>query len=215
MKVFAAVFAQESDGSKSRLLAGFGPEERRLLSAAMLEDVLTALKSSVIREVVVVGADSCFRKVADKFGASFISQERSGLVSAVRKVIAWCLEKKAAAVLVLPANVPLVSSSDMNRIVELGSEAPSVVLSPSMTGGTNAVFLNPPNLIKTQFGPNSFFELVKEVIDKGVVLRFYSSREITLDVDSEEDLCKLFEVKNNTVSKRVFERIRLQRNKKR
>jgi 2-phospho-L-lactate guanylyltransferase len=215
MKVFAAVFAEELDGSKSRLSTGFAAEERRLLSAAMLEDVLTAVKFSVVREVVVVGTDSCFRKVADKFAVSFISLEGSGFVSAVRKVITWCLEKKAAAVLVLPAKVPLVSSNDINRIVELGSEAPSVVLSPSMMGGTNAVFLNPPNLIKTQFGPNSFFELVKEVIDKGVVLRFYSSREITLDVDSEEDLCKLFEVKNNTVSKRVFERIRLQRNKKR
>jgi 2-phospho-L-lactate guanylyltransferase len=214
MKVFAAVFAEELDGSKSRLSAGFAAEERKLLSAAMLEDVLTALQSSVVREVVVIGADSSVRQVADSCGVLFISKERSGLGSAVRKAIAWCNEKKADALLVLPANVPLVSSSDINRIVELGSEGPAVVLSPSITGGTNAVFLNPPNLIKTQLGPDSFFKLVKEAIDKNVVLRFHSSREITLDVASEEDLGKLLEIKNNSVSKRVFEKIRLQRNKK-
>ena len=89
-----------------------------------------------------------------------------------------------------------------------------MVLSPSVKGDTNAVFLNPSNLIQVQFGPNSFFKLVKKAIDKDVALRFYSSREIALDMNSEEDLCKLLEIKNNTVSKRVFEQIRLQRTKK-
>jgi 2-phospho-L-lactate/phosphoenolpyruvate guanylyltransferase len=214
MKVFAVVFAKESAKSKRGLSATFSPEECKLLSAALLEDVLVALKSSVVREVVVVGTDSSVQQVVEYCGGSFISQERSGLASAVQKIIAWGKEKKADSLLVLPDNIPLISSSDIDRIVELGSEAPSVVLSPSMKGGTNAVFLNPSNLIPVQFGPNSFFKLVKEAIDKDVALRFYSSREIALDGDSEADLCKLLEIENNTVSKRVFEQIRLKRNKK-
>jgi 2-phospho-L-lactate guanylyltransferase len=213
MRVFAAVFAEESSWSKRRLSAGFASEEGKL-SAAMLEDVLTALKSSVVREVVVVGSASSVRQVADKCGVSFIPQEQSGLASAERKAIAWCSERKADAVLMLPANIPLVASKDINRIVEVGSKAPSVVLSPSMTGGTNAVFLNPPNLIKAEFGPDSFFKIVKEAVDENVVLRFYSSREIALRIDSEDDFCKLLEIQNGTVSKRVFEQIRQRRNKK-
>ena len=214
MKVFAVVFAEESGKSKRGLSAAFSPEERGLLSAAMLEDVLVALTSSLVREVAVVGTDSSVRQVVDYCGVSFISQERISLASAMGKIIAWGTEKKADAVLMLPANIPLISSSDIDRIVELGSEVPSVVLSPSIKDGTNAIFLNPSNLIPVQFGPNSFFNLVKEAIDKDVALRFYSSREIALDMDSEEDLCKLLEIKNNTVSKRAFEQVRSQRNKK-
>ena len=214
MKVFAVVFAKESGRSKRRLFETFSPEECGLLSAALLEDVLVALKASVVLEVAVVGTDSSVRQVVEYCGVSFITQERSDLASAMGKIIAWGTEKKADSLLLLPANIPLVSSSDIDRILELGSEEPSVVLSPSVKGDTNAVFLNPSNLIQVQFGPNSFFKLVKKAIDKDVALRFYSSREIALDMNSEEDLCKLLEIKNNTVSKRVFEQIRLQRTKK-
>jgi 2-phospho-L-lactate guanylyltransferase len=214
MNVFAIVFTEESGRAKKEFSAGFSPEERNLMSAAMTEDVLTALKASVIREVVVVGTEANAGQVAGKCGVSFISQGEGGLAPAVLKAIDWCLERKAEAMLVLSANIPLASSSDLDRIVELGSEAPSVVLSPSMKGGANAVFLNPPNLIKTQFGPNCFFKLVEEAINKDVALRFYSSRETALDINSEDDLCKLLEIENNTVSKRVFEQIRLKRRMK-
>ena len=214
MRVFAAVFADELGSSKKRLSAVSSPEERELLSAAMLEDVLVALHASLVRDVVVVGDDSSVRKVVEYCGVSFIPAEPSGLASTLRKIIAWGKEKKADSLLVLPANIPLMSSSDIDRIIELGSQLPSMVLSPSMTGGTNAVFLNPSDLIQVQFGPNSFFTLVKEGIDKDVALRFYSSREIALDMDSEEDLCKLLEIKNNSVSKRAYVEIRSQRTKK-
>jgi len=208
MKVDAIVFENGSDKSRKRLFAAFSPEQSKLLSAAMLEDVLTALKSSVVHEVVVVGTDSDVREVAEKCGATFLPIERAGLNPAVKKAIAWCIEKKADAVLILPANIPLVSFSDIDKMVALGYQESSVVLCPSLKGGTSAVLLNPPNLVQAQFGQGSFFKLVKEAIDKDVALKFYSSRETAFDMDSEEDLGKLLEIKNNTVSKRIFEEIR-------
>ena len=208
MKVDAIVFENGSDKSRKRLFAAFSPEQSKLLSAAMLEDVLTALKSSVVHEVVVVGTDSDVRGVVEKCGVSFVQIERAGLNLALKKAIASCMEKKSDAVLMLPVNIPLVSSSDIDRMVALGSQESSLVLCPSMKGGTNAVLLNPPDVVQAQFGRGSFFKLVKAAIDKDVALKFYSSRETAFDMDSEEDLGKLLEIKNNTASKRIFEEIR-------
>jgi len=93
------------------------PEERSSLTAAMLEDVLKALKSSMITEIIIVGAGSLAQQVAVKRGASYLSKGRVGLDRAVKKAVELCLEKKADAVLVLPANMPLASSKDIDRIV--------------------------------------------------------------------------------------------------
>ena len=207
MRVFAIIPIKELSASKRQLSAVLSPEERCSLTAAMLEDVLKALKSSMITEIIIVGAGSLAQQVADKHGASYLSKGRVGLDRAVKTVVEWCLEKKVDAVLVLPANIPLTSSKDIDRIVELGSEEPSVVLSPSLNGGMNAIFLNPPNVIQAYFGPNCFFQNVETAIKKDVIIRFYSSREIAMNGDSEEDLQRLFETEKNTTSKRVFQKI--------
>ena len=207
MRVFAIVPVKGLSASKRQLSAVLSPEERCSLTAAMLEDVLKALESSMITEIIIVGAVSLAQQVADKYGASYLSKGRVGLDRAVKKAVEWCLEKKVDAVLVLPANIPLASSKDIDRIVELGSEERSVVLSPSLNGGMNALFLNPPNMIQACFGPSCFFQNVEAAIEKDVIIRFYSSRDITMDVDSEEDLQRLLETENCTTSKQVFQQI--------
>jgi len=209
MNVFAVVPVKGLDISKGRLSSVLSPEKRRALTAAMLEAVLKALKSSTVHEVLVVSPDSAVRQVADKYGFSCISSRRAGLNPALKEAIAWCMQRNADSVLILPADVPLISSGDIDKLVTLGSEQPSVVLSPSINGGTNALFLNPPDLIPVCFGKNSFFTHVKEAIGKGVPIRFHSSKEIAMDVDSEEDLNKLLEIKDYTGYKQVFEQIRL------
>ena len=214
MRVSAVVFAEASGWPKRRLSSGFSSKERKLLSAAMLEDVLVALKSSVVCEAVVVGTDSNVRQVVDRCGVSFISERRAGLASGIRKAIKWCIGRKADAVLVLPINIPLVSSRDIYGIVELGSQEPSMVLSPSLDGGMSALFLNPPNVIRTCFGPKCFFKNVEAAIKNDVTVRFYSSRDIATKVDSQEDLQRLLETENFTINKDVFQQIASQKKDK-
>ena len=115
--------------------------------------------------------------------------------------------------LILPADIPLVSPKDINKIVALGSDkAFAVVLCPSQNGGTNALFKKPPNLIRACFGPNSFRKHVQEACKKQVNVRFYYSVGTATDIDSVEDLKKLNEIENNTVSKQVLEQILKLRN---
>ena len=160
----------------------------------MLEDVLKALKSSTVHEVLVVSRDPNVRMIADKFGFSFFSPSRNGLNPAVEEATAWCMRNQADSVLVIPADIPLLSSADVNKIIELGNcNGSTVVLSPSNNGGTNALFKKPPNLLFAQFGYRSFARHFRQARNKGISIKFHYSASIALDVDCEEDLLKLFE----------------------
>jgi len=214
MRTFAIVPVKGLNVSKERLSNVLSPKKRGELTAAMLRDVLNALKASTVHEVLLVSPDSAVKGIAEEYGVSYLSPKRTDLNPSLTEAIEWCMQKNADAVLILPADIPLVSSQDIDKLVELGSEKSTAVLAPSMNGGTNALLLNPPNVIPVCFGPGSFFKHVKQAIVKKVEVRFHSSREIALDIDSEEDLNKLLELKDAAGPKQVFEQVKLQRNKK-
>lgn len=207
MAVFAVVPVKRLSVSKRRLSGVLNPQERKVLTLAMLEDVLSALKSSVVQNVVVVSTDPLVYQVAVKFGVSYSSVAGGGLNAAVGEATEWCVKRGAGSVLLLPADIPMLSFKDVNSIVALGIETSSVVLSPSLNGGTNALFQNPPNLIPACFGPKSFAKHVKEAHHKSLRVRFYCSVGIVADVDLAEDLKRLLDIQNSTRSRRFLEQV--------
>ncbi len=150
------------------------------------------------------------RDVAGKFGASHISEKNHGLNSAIDEATEWCIQKGAEAVLVLPADIPLLSTADVDKIVELGSDNdPTVVLSCSGDGGTNVLFQSPPNLIHAAFGPRSFEKHAKEAYSKGLTLKLYQSRSVAMDIDSAQDLSKLLKSECTTACRQVLNQFKL------
>jgi 2-phospho-L-lactate guanylyltransferase len=209
MSVFAVVPVKNLSISKRRLSSVFSPQERSLLTLAMLQDVLKALQQSVVDDIVVIGNDDVVKGMADKFGAFYIEANQDGLNPAIEEAVGWCVREQADWVLVLPADIPLLTSNDVNQIVELGVSAASMVLSPSNDGGTNALFQSIPTLVSACFGPKSFAAHVEEAHRKGVKVRFYSSLNIGNDIDCAEDFKKLLVVKNSTLCREVLEQISL------
>jgi len=207
LAVFAVVPVKRLSVSKRRLSGVLNPQERKVLTLAMLEDVLSALKSSVVQNVVVVSTDPLVYQVAVKFGVSYSSVAGGGLNAAVGEATEWCVKRGAGSVLLLPADIPMLSFKDVNSIVALGIETSSVVLSPSLNGGTNALFQNPPNLIPACFGPKSFAKHVKEAHHKSLRVKFYCSVGIVADVDLAEDLKRLLDIQNSTRSRRFLEQV--------
>ena len=138
----------------------------------MLEDVLNALQTSTIDKTVIVSNDYSLRDFAEKFNAAHVVQKITGLNSAVEEATEWCMGKGAHSVLVLPADIPLLSSEDVNTMVELGGcEGQTVVLSRSYDGGTNALLQTPPNLIHACFGPQKLLEHIEEAKRKGICFK--------------------------------------------
>ena len=183
-----------------------------MLTLAMLDDVLQTLKASVVDKIVVVGEDAQVQKKAEQFGAFYRFANGATLNSAVEEATLYCVEKGAQSILVLLADVPLVNCEEINRIIQLADDGTSaVVLSPSHDWGTNVVYQSPPKLIPACFGTESFIRHIRAGLRNGVSVRLHLSNQLAADIDSPEDLKKIFEIKNMTVSKRFLEQINFNR----
>ena len=207
--VFAVIPVKTLLRSKTRLSEILNPQERQTLTLTMLEDVLEAVQRSyMIQKVVVVSSDYKVREFASNFGAKFLPEKTQGLNQAVEQAIGWCVENDAKSVLVLPADIPLITSSNVDHIINLGSEQTSIVISPSKNGGTNALLQKPPNLIPLHFGPQSFSRHLAEASNKGVIPRIYRSQNVAIDIDSPQDLENLLKIETQTSTHKFLKRIR-------
>ena len=59
------------------------------------------------------------------------------------------------AILIVPADVPLITPDAVDMMVSTAPDGPSVVVAPAHDGGTNGLLLQPPDVIAPQFGPSS------------------------------------------------------------
>lgn len=152
-------------------------QERQTLTLAMLEDVLKAVKCSEVCQTVVISSDRTIKELANNFGVSYLEERKYELNRAVKQATEWCIQNNANSVLILPADIPLITPADINQIVKLCSTENSVVISPSQNSGTNALLQKPPDIIHTHFGPNSFSKHKTEALHKGILTRVYRSKE--------------------------------------
>jgi 2-phospho-L-lactate guanylyltransferase len=179
--------------SKARLSTVLRPAERRELSVAMLKDVLAALKRARrVRRVIVVSADKSARGIAGRFGATFLWEgKRRGLNKGIRLAIGKAERKGALVVLVIHADLPLIKPREIDRFVEQ-SHGYSVVLTPSMDGsGTNALLMNPPEVIRPVFGQGSFKRHLRLARKRGTLSKVLRFRGIGFDIDTPQDLLDL------------------------
>ena len=209
--VFIIIPVKRLDNAKSRLSSLLTDDERKQFCLKMLEDVLETVKSTKHpHETVVVSNDPTVSKVAKNFDAAYLKERKTGLNKSVSEAVDWCVERGAASVLVLPADIPLVAPKDLERIFMLGEKA-SMVVSPSRNGkGTNALLLTPPNVSPTFYGPHSFQRHTKEAKKLKISCRRYRSPGLALDIDTIEDLTYFVSLKaKETYAYKMLEEIKV------
>lgn len=186
---FVIIPVKRLDDAKSRLSSLLTDNERKEFSLKMLEDVLRTVKSTKpVHATVVVSKDAMVSTIAKLFGVVYLEERKTGLNNSVSKAVDWCVERGATSVLILPADIPLVVSTDLNKIFALGKKV-SMVISPSRNErGTNALLLAPPNVCPTSYGPGSFQRHIDEASQLKISFREYKSPRIAFDIDTVEDL---------------------------
>ncbi len=207
--VFVIIPVKRLDNAKSRLSSLLTDDERKQFCLKMLEDVLRTVKSTKRpHETVVVSKDPMVSEIAKIFDVAYLKERKRGLNKTVSEIVDWCVERGATSVLVLPADIPLVVPTDLNKILSLGEEA-SMVISPSRNGkGTNALLLTPPNVSPTFYGPRSFQRHIKEATKLKISFRRYRSPRIALDIDTTGDLTYFISLKaKKTSAYEVLEKI--------
>jgi 2-phospho-L-lactate guanylyltransferase len=194
MKVTALIPVKGFRNAKQRLSSLLGAAERELLAETMARDVLrqVVLARGLAGTFVVSGNDRV-AEMAQSVGAGVIrEQAESGETDAVDFARAELRKAGREAILILPGDMPLVRSADIEQLlaqVPAEASAPFALLAPSHDRlGTNALLLAPPDIIKLRFGHDSFSFHTSQVVAQGLALRIFENERIALDIDEPRDL---------------------------
>ena len=155
-RVVAIVPVGALDAAKSRLGAVLDAEERQELVETLLRRPIEAAHATAgVDEVLVVSPDADVLRLAAAAGARPVEQRSRGLNPALQEARDAAT---APRLLIVPADIPGVDAVSLERILAAGDAAgsPSVVLVPDRHGrGTNALLLDPPDVIDPAFGGDS------------------------------------------------------------
>src|SRR5260370_23718390 len=195
--------------AKQRLSSILSPEERFALARAMCEDVLQALSRWQKRpSVAVVTSDSLARDLAARFNFEVIADDNSGETGAIDMATAFCRERGAESTLVVPADIPLIDSSELKKIVDCAPHSQGgAVLVPDAAGrGTNAAWRSPGDLFPLRFGNDSFLPHLIAAKATGLPCVVLELPGIARAVDRPEDLRELAAASGDRESQKLGER---------
>jgi 2-phospho-L-lactate guanylyltransferase len=186
--------------AKQRLSPVLNQMARTELAQAMLYDVLTALHGWTSRpQVVVVTSDPYAVKLAGEYGFETIPDpENPGETGAIEMATRACVERGAESTLVIPADIPLIQSWELEEILSNAPEEGSVLVPAADGRGTNAAFRRPGDLFPLRFG-NDSFQPHLAAAQTCVVLNLPG---IAIDIDNPDDLRELVDLAGTTRSHR-------------
>ena len=204
--------------AKRRLRTALPSEQRRQVVATLLRHVLDVVTSADLpKRVVVLAGDTEGAELARSLGAEVLTESgqwrleiggeegtpteqddranvpplvESRLNRILADALAWTDEQGAVAALILPADLPLLSTADVEALWHLSQRAPTphiVIASDRQEQGTNALLLCPPQVLTPSFGRGSFRRHVAQARRVGAAVRVYTSIGLAYDVDEPED----------------------------
>jgi 2-phospho-L-lactate guanylyltransferase len=199
--LWAVVPVKDLQHAKQRLAAVLDAAERQALFAAMLEDVLAALAASTgLAGILVVTRDPLAQDLAARYGARLLVEPANrGHTAASTLGAATLAAEDAAGMLQLPADLPLVTSADIDAVLQAHGGAPSITLAPSRDRlGSNAVACSPPDLLPLRFGDDSFYPHLERARALGIEPAIVERDGLALDVDTPADLAAFLDTPSQT-----------------
>lgn len=174
----------KNQGAKSRLASVLSPQERQLLSFAMLMDVLDAVLgqgwATVLSRpglnVVDIGYDVEIQEseldLNDALNSLIACEARQG----------WPLD-----MLICMADLALLRQDDVVGILSCEGD---VVLCPGRGGGTNMILIRSPKF-RTCYHGLSFPKHLAFALQAGLEVSIYESFRAGCDIDEPEDLAEV------------------------
>jgi 2-phospho-L-lactate/phosphoenolpyruvate guanylyltransferase len=190
--IFAVLPVKNPKNAKQRLSDLLSAEDREALARLLYKETLAELCAARgIDRVAVVSNDQEVADHARESGAIVFEEDEqvSHSVSADRA----CRRAKqmgATTVLLVPIDLPLVTSDDFSRLAF--SARPGLIIVPSADGtGTNALVRTPPDVIESRFGPGSFRIHLEQAQSKGIFAEVLRFEGLMFDIDTPEDIAEL------------------------
>ncbi|MEM4188043.1 MAG: 2-phospho-L-lactate guanylyltransferase [Candidatus Hadarchaeum sp.] len=206
MSIWAIIPVKHLDEAKSSLARVLDQMTRRSLVLAMLADMLHAIaEAPSISKTAVVSPDNEVLDFVQSRHAESVKDPGLDLNGAFQLAISHAVASGAKAVLLLPGDLPLIRTADIENIIAMATAERDVAIAPSKANGTNALFLRPPDLMDLKFGGESFPRHLAEAVRAGVKPRIYRSITMSFDIDEPEDLLKFKKLGTGTKTFKVLE----------
>ena len=191
MTIWAIVPVKPLRRGKSRLAGMLTEDQRTRLNRYLLEHILTILNEvSEIEHTLVVSRDPTALALTRLLGGRTVLE--GGVPqfnTALKRATAVARAHGAHAVLILPADLPLITASDVRILLKRGQKPPVVVIAPDRRdNGTNGLLVNPAGLIEYGYGPGSNHRHAERAAEAGARVEIIPSKTIGLDLDLPEDL---------------------------
>ena len=190
---WVVVLIKDFDIAKQRLGPALDPPARRQLAC---ENAGLALAAAAAGDhVLAVCGSEAAAELARRTGAEVLLEaEPAGQNPAARLGIAHAVQRGAGAVLLLSSDLPLVTRRVVGAMLGAGRrlERPVALAAPAAgRGGTNALYLAPPDAIDLHFGDDSLARFSVDAAAHGVRFALHRSPALALDLDEPADLEEL------------------------
>ena len=190
--LYAVVPVKDLRDTKSRLTPVLDPGARAGLTLYMMGRVVGAIRDAGVEDVCVVSPDRMVLEEAKRRGAIPLLQESRGLNPALEEGRRRAMGLSASKLLVLPADLPLLDAEDVLAVLREAGGEPSVVIAPDgARSGTNALLIQPPDVLPFAFGTGSFEAHVGAARRRGLDVRVCERSHLAFDLDTAGDLAHL------------------------
>ena len=191
MTLWAIVPVKPLRRGKSRLSGVLSEDERTALNHCLLANTLDVLASvPEVEHTLVVSRDPQALALARTHGARTVQEHGLPQLNlALARATVVAINHSVVRVLILPADLPLLTAEDIQALAQRSTEPPVVVISPDRHGrGTNALLVSPTGRIHYSFGAGSFDRHCALARKAEARLEICDRPNLALDVDLPQDL---------------------------
>jgi 2-phospho-L-lactate/phosphoenolpyruvate guanylyltransferase len=176
--------------AKQRLADALTQSRRSQLAEAMLRDVMTAaagVRASI--DVALVTNDPRACALAAEFGFLVIDDPRKeSETAAIETATAWCEQRGYDTTVVVPGDIPLITSHELHRVREAAPAEGAVFVPAYDRRGSNCILRRPASIIPLRFGNDSFLPHCEAMRKTGRELVVLEMPGIGLDIDNPHEL---------------------------
>lgn len=191
MTLWAIVPVKPLRRGKSRLAEVLTQDERTDLNRRLLAHTLGTLTAiPELEHVLVISRDQAALSLARDYGARTVQESGAPQLNlALARATIVVKNYATRGVLIVPADLPLITPEDVRAMLERAEDPPVVVVAPDhRREGTNALLVCPVGLIEYEFGPGSFERHCERALRAEARLEICELPSLALDMDLPEDL---------------------------